>query len=71
MYTLIEYAYPSSNTAEQNGFGATGCYTVVLCPDNTFSGWKDLAAYATRSEAETHADTLGLSEHPCKTRLGQ
>ena len=64
-YTLVEYAYPTSKTATKFGFGKIGCYTVITCPNETFDGWKDVAAYATKKEAEQHAETLDLPLHPC------
>lgn len=68
MYYIIEYAYPTSTTATKHGHGKTGCYTVELCPDTTFNGWKTDRAFATKEEARTHAATLNLPPHPLAIR---
>ena len=66
MFILVEYAYPSSKTAARYGFSATGCYTVVLCPDSGFDNWRNVSAHSTRAEALQYAETLDLPTHPAQ-----
>ena len=69
MYYIIEYAYPTSTTANKFGYGKTGCYTVELCPDTSFQNWKTDRAFATKEEARAYAELLDLPAHPLALRF--
>jgi hypothetical protein len=65
----LEYAYPTSVTAEKAGYGATGCWYVKLYPaiDAMFGGDAVPNSYrATKEQAKQFADTL---PHPYNKQL--
>lgn len=54
----VSYAYPSSDNAEQFGFGKVGCYVVGVGPADHATPHSSIAGFATKSEAFAAADKM-------------
>lgn len=54
----VSYAYPSSDNAEQFGFGKVGCYVVSLGPADHGTPHSSIAGFATKGEAFAAADKM-------------
>lgn len=61
---LIDYAYPTSETAVKSGFGKTGCYYISI--HETETSWKELKrsqCFKTKQEAIDFANKIPLPFH--------
>jgi hypothetical protein len=61
---LINYAYPTSETAVKSGHGKTGCY--YISTHETETSWKELERskpFQHKKDAIAHADTILLPYH--------
>lgn len=63
MTKCIQYAYPTSTTAENYGCALAGCYFIsIIRPD----GWDEerrIGPFSTWEEAHDEAETINLPYH--------
>lgn len=58
---MVEYAYPSSITAEKAGFGRTGCWFVAIYPTESASTRCDSKYFTLdKNLAKSYADSLAI-----------
>jgi hypothetical protein len=58
---LVEYAYPTSETATKAGYGNTGCWFVgIYATESAFSKKREVFFSKEKQAAEEHASALAI-----------